>query len=166
MSRSAFKPKKLISRKTVLMYGSTCLFFILLCGVVFAQTPAADSLDAGFRHMYNRDFQTAHQIFENWQQQHPDDARGAAANAAAYLFCEFDRLQILEAELFTDTDKLKDRGKLTPDPEVKAVFESELAKAEQIAEEVLSKTSDAKDALFAQVLVNGLRADYAGLIEK
>ena len=118
--------------------------------------------------MYNMDFTGAHRTFESWQELHPDDPLGPAGNAAAYLFSEFDRLQILEFRLFTDekAHKDKDRPKVMPDPHIKAVFDSELAKADRIAREVLAASPENKNALFAQVLANGLRGDYAALIEK
>ncbi len=51
-----------------------------------------------------------------YQQAHPEDPMGHVSNAAAYLFSEFDRLHILEADLFTDDHKFDNRSKLTPDP--------------------------------------------------
>jgi len=53
--------------------------------------------------MYNLDFDGAHQTFAAWERSHPDDPLGPVSNAAAYLFAEFDRLHILESELFTTT---------------------------------------------------------------
>src|SRR5262249_655769 len=87
-------------------------------------------------------------------------------NAAAYLFSEFDRLQILEFELFTDNERLENRSKVTPDLQIKAAFERKLAKADGIAAGICARSPNVADALFAQVLVNGLRGDYAALIEK
>jgi hypothetical protein len=146
--------------------GLTGFCVLAWCGLAWAEKPVADSLDAGFRHMYNLNFHAAHKIFENWQELHPDDPLGAASNAAAYLFSEFDRMHILEFQLFADTDRLKDRLKLGPNSQIRAAFESEAAKAERIAEEILAQMPNATNALFAQVLVNGLRGDYAALIEK
>jgi hypothetical protein len=140
-------------------------FFVLLqCGAAFAV--GEPSVETGFRQMYNMDFAGAHQTFDSWQELHPDDPLGPAANAAAYLFSEFDRLRILEFRLFTDDDKPKDRRKIVPDSQIKAAFDSELAKADRIAAEVLAQSAEDKNALFAQVLANGLRGDYTALIEK
>ena len=121
------------------------------------------SLDTGFRHMYNLEFESAHKTFEAWQEQYPDDPMGAASNAAAYLFGEFERLRILELNLFIDNKKLDDL-KIKPDPKVKVAFEAELAKADDIAERILTRSADDPNALFAKVLSDGLRGDYAALI--
>ena len=57
-------------------------------------------------------------------------------------------------------------AKLAPDPAVKTEFESELAKSDAAANKILAQKPDDKNALFAQVLANGLRGDYTALIEK
>ena len=91
---------------------------------------------------------------------------GHVSNAAAYLFSEFDRLHILESDLFTDDRKFDNRGKLTPDPAVKAEFEKELTKSTDLANKILAQNSQDKNALFSLVLANGLRGDYTAMIEK
>jgi hypothetical protein len=131
-------------------------------GAVHAEAP---SLDKGFHQMYNLDFQGAHKTFETWESVHPDDPLGAVSNAADYLFAEFDRLHILEFDVFTENEKLGNFDKLL-DPAVKLAFESELAKADTIATDILAKSSSDCNALFARMLSDGLRGDYAGLLEK
>jgi hypothetical protein len=116
--------------------------------------------------MYNLEFANAHQTFLAYQQLHPDDPMGHVSNAAAYLFSEFDRLHILESDLFVSDQKFDGRSKQTPDPAVKAEFDKELTKSEEVAAKVLSSDPGYENALFATVLANGLRGDYAALIEK
>jgi hypothetical protein len=130
----------------------------------FSATPA--SLDDGFRHMYNLDFPAAHKSFENFKALHPDDPLGPAANAAAYLFAEFDRLHVLEFDLFTDGRRTEKFDNLSLDPAIKVAFEGELARVDEIAAKVLAQSSNDPNALFAKILADGLRADYAGLVEK
>ena len=124
------------------------------------------SLEAGYRQMYNLNFDGAHATFEAWESAHPDDAVGPVSNAAAYLFGEFNRLHILESELFTDNDKFSKRKKLAPDPQVRDAFDAELNKGDQIAGRVLSNSPRDANALFAKVMANGLRGDYAAMVEK
>jgi hypothetical protein len=140
---------------------------ILCCtAVVAAQAKPAASLDQGFRDMYNLQFDDAHQVFDAWQQAHPADPLGPAANAAAYLFAEFDRMHILESQLFTDDHSFENRAKPVPDPKVKAAFEAQLAKAQQLADKAVAANAKDANALFAQCMVLGLRGDYAALVEK
>src|SRR6185369_2166288 len=124
------------------------------------------SLDNGFREMYNLNFAAAHKTFECWQELHPEYPLGPAANAAAYLFGEFERLHILELDLFTESKKLEALDKLSPDAKVKAAFDSELAKADGLTKKILADDPRDRDAMFAKVLTDGLRGDYAALVER
>jgi hypothetical protein len=166
----------------MLQIGMKCLFsktvkpllqpfaglLLVFCqhGYAAGATGETISLEAGFRQMYNLDFPAAHRTFETWEAMYPEDPLGAASNAAAYLFAEFDRLHILEFDLFTDNQRTEEFDKLSPDPKSKIAFEDELAKADGLAANILAQSPDDHNALFARVLVDGLRADYAGLVEK
>jgi hypothetical protein len=129
--------------------------------------PAQSLLDVGYNQMYNLEFDEAHKTFERFEQQSPGDPLGPVSNAAAFLFAEFDRLRILQAEFFVqDETTFKRSMKLTPDPKIKEAFYQEIGKAERAASAILSKYPQDRNALFASILNIGLRADYEGLIEK
>jgi hypothetical protein len=128
--------------------------------------PVPTLLDTGFSQMYNLQFDAAHKSFIEWQRLRPDDPMGPVCNAAAYLFAEFDRLHVLESELFVDDQKFEDRSKLAADPKVKQEFDAEIAKATKLAEAAIAKDPKDSNALFARVLVYGLVGDYTALIEK
>lgn len=123
-------------------------------------------IQTGYHQMYNLEFDGAHKTFAEWERQSPDDPLGHVSNAGAYLFAEFDRLDILQAELFVDDDRFRHAKRLTPDPAVRQAFDAELAKAEQLANGILARSPQDTDALFANILAMGLRADYTALIEK
>jgi len=124
------------------------------------------SLDAGFHQMYNLNFSAAHKIFEDWQALHPEDPLGPASNAAAYLFGVFDRLHVLEFDLFTESKRMGDFDELSPDPKDKNAFQSELRKADEIASKILGQSPQDCAALFARMLSEGLKGNYAALIEQ
>jgi hypothetical protein len=147
---------------------SLILGLILLPLSIFAQNDEAQSeeLKLGFQKMYNLEFEDAHRIFQAWENSHPEDPLGPVSNAAAYLFSEFNRLNILQMELFADDDNFSSRARPVPDPEIKKVFEEELTKAEGLANKTLTVSKHNRNALFASVLANGLRGDYAAMIEK
>ncbi len=123
-------------------------------------------LEVGYRQMYNLQFEEAHQSFRSWQASHPEDPLGPSSDAAAYLFSEFNRLGILKAEFLTDDEKIKKSKTPAPDPLAREAFESSLAKSERLADAALERSPRDPNALFARLLVLGLRADYTGLIEK
>ena len=160
---------RLLLAKQTLSLSTLLLAMTLLAS---ALKTAADSaaflppLETGYRQMYNLDFDGAHATFHSWEDSHPDDPLAPVSNAAAYLFSEFDRLHILESQLFTDDSRFAKRARHVPDPEVRAAFDRELAKADAIAARVLSGSPEDANALFAKVMSNGLRGDYAAMIEK
>jgi hypothetical protein len=158
--------KTVFFKRSALACGLTTMLVLLQCDYSQAGPNNATSLDAGFKHMYNLDFAAAHRTFATWQELHPDDPLGAASNAAAYLFSEFERLHILELDLFADNQRLEKMEKLEPDPKIKSAFEKELSKADKLAEKILDHSSDDSNALLAKVLTDGLRGDYAALVEK
>jgi len=83
----------------------------------FAAIPLTSSgLDLGYRHMYNLQFADAHQTFGDWKKAHPEDPLGPVSDGAAYLFAEFDRLHILQSELFVEDGKFLASEKQTPIP--------------------------------------------------
>lgn len=126
----------------------------------------ACDVDSGYRQMYNLDFLGAHRTFLSCQAELPRDPLPHVSNAAAYLFSEFDRLHILELELFTDDSRFDARSTPKPDPAVRDAFMAELSKVEALTQSVLASNPNDRGALLAQVLANGLRSDYAAMIEK
>ena len=143
-------------------------------GLIVAVTPApaqqagnfCSGLAAGYCAMYNLQFSQAHQTFAEWQRVHPQDPLGPVSDAAAYLFSEFDRLHILEAEFFTNDKNFQGQKQLTPDAEVKRKFDSQLDKASALVRERLSRDAHDTNAMFANILALALRGDYLALIEK
>ena len=116
--------------------------------------------------MYNLQFEEAHRTLRGWEQSHPDDPLGPASDAAAYLFSEFNRLGVLEWELFLDDEKFKRSKKLAPDLVTKKAFDASVTLSEQIADRVLARSPQDRNALLAKVMDLGLSSDYLALIEK
>jgi hypothetical protein len=145
----------------------------LLCLAMGRPAEAASGLDAkgtaldrGFVGLYNLDFSGAQRDFSSWEQQHPDDPVGPVSQAAGYLFSEFNRLGVLEAQFFESDDAFNSRSKQSPDPVVRQQFEAAVDEAQSLAHIRLNKDHNDRNALFALTLASGLQADYAALIEK
>lgn len=150
--------------------AASALLFLACAALTAGESPnrvvPQPELDRGFRQMYNLDFSGAHGTFHQYQAAHGDDPLGYVADAAAYLFAEFNRLQILESDLFTDDRKFDSRSQQKPDPAVKVAFENELNRSDELVSKVLATSPSNANALFARVLANGLRGDYTAMIEK
>lgn len=116
--------------------------------------------------MYDLQFDQAHSSFHAWMQQHPADPMGPVADAAAFLFAEFDRLHILQSEFFLHDDAFLNRKKPEPDPKLKSSFDAELRQSQQLADHALAQDASNANAQFATLMRLGLRSDYLALIEK
>jgi len=91
---------------------------------------------------------------------------GPVSEAAGVLFSEFNRLGVLEAQFYEDNSIFLARKKYDADPQQRAHFEQELTRAEGLANSILGRDGRDRDALLAMTLSNGLRSDFAALIEK
>ena len=141
----------------------------LVTAVFLASAPlraSATQLDDGYRYMYDLRFADAHRLFQQWQQIHPDDPMGPVSEAAAYLFSEFDRLRILQSELFVDNTSLFRFRRPEASPTVKKKFEAAIRKGLELAQAALTRQPDDANAQFALVLRQGLYSDYLALIER
>src|ERR1700730_8000235 len=142
------------------MYAAIPALAVLLAADLGTAPPG---LDLGYMQMYDLQFTAAHKTFADYAQSHPNDPLAPASDAAAYLFAEFDRLHILQSEFFVHDDNFRHPKKLNSDPAVRRACDADLIKADKIAAGVLGNMPRDTDALFASILVLGLRADFDGL---
>jgi hypothetical protein len=135
---------------------------------LFCASAQADSLlDVGYRQMYNLEFAEAHRTFGAYERDHPGDPLGTVSDAAAFLFSEFERLNILRSEFAVRDENFFSSAKPLPaDPAMRANFEAKLAITREFARAGLEKSPPDPDAMFATTLRLGLHADYLALIEK
>lgn len=131
-----------------------------------AYSTTGDDLERGYSHMYNLDFTAAHDSFRLWMTQHPNAPIGPVSDAAAYLFAEFDRLGVLDIELFSDDERFQNRTRPAPNPAMRKLFDERTKLAETLAVQGLEKTPNDPELLYARALLCGLRSDYAALIDK
>jgi hypothetical protein len=143
-----------------------CAIWPFNCGRARADALQNTSLDHGYRDMYNLDFAAAHAEFGGWIRAHPEDALGAASDAAAYLFGEFDRLGVIDVQLFADDSRFNSRSRLTPDAGVRKAFEERADQANRLGDAALARNPKDANALYAKTLVCGMRSDYALMIDK
>jgi len=124
------------------------------------------ALEAGFRDMYGMNFDGCETRFVEYTRVHPTDPFGDAALAACILFKEFNRVEVLDAEFYTDDKKLFGDRKIAPDPEVKRRLASATDHAIELANGMLRQNAQSQQALFARAMANGLMADYGALVER
>jgi hypothetical protein len=147
------------------------ILFALLLVIVVCPAPAAtpfgsNLIDQGYHDMYNLQFLDAHLKFEQWMASHPQDPMGPVSDAAAWLFGEFDRLHIIDVQLFTDQSRFDNRDRLTPDTTVRKHFDDRTDQAGRLADAALQRNPKDANALYVKTLISGMRSDYALMIEK
>jgi len=152
-------------RRTAILWAC-CVLCEFAAAVDVPNTAAVSLLDRGFSGLYNLDFSGAQKDFAAWETQHPDDPMGPVSEAAGFLFSEFNRLGVLEAQFYEDDEAFKERPKPAPDPAGRDSFQAAIRRGENLARSRLVKDAQDHDALFALTLSAGLQADYAALIEK
>ncbi|MEO6817640.1 MAG: hypothetical protein ABI177_13165 [Edaphobacter sp.] len=149
--------------------GLLILLLLAATPLAFAfSTPLAggSALDQGYYDMYNLDFRAAHQKFQQWMSAHPQDPMGPASDAAASLFGEFDRLHIIDVQLFADQSRFDSRQRLTPDPAVRKSFDERANQANGLADAALQRNPKDATAFYVKTVICGMKSDYALMIEK
>jgi hypothetical protein len=124
------------------------------------------ALDNGLFQLYDLKFADARSQFVQWEQQHPSASIGPALEAAADLFQEFYSAGILTSEFFRDDKQWLSGTPIKPDRQLDASFFDAAKRAQDRARSQLASNPSDADALFATVLVSGMLADHASLLEK
>ena len=135
---------------------------------VSGSSAVADSpvLDSGFRHLYELDFAAARADFIGYQQQRPGDPIGKAAEAASYLYEEFNAKGIFTSKFFLDNDKLLNGADGTPAENRNVQFLQANGEARKMARRILKSDPQNIHALLALTLADGMESDYDALIVK
>ncbi len=168
------RPTIVVMRKNLAISVAGCLLLIsgALASVPVARAatsslPAAALLDKGYRQMYNLDFNAAHATFADYERANPTSAMGPVSDAAAYLFTELDRLNILRSDFLTKDESFFAVNKPAPgDPTIKRKFEDALGRGQRLADATLKQSPNDADALLASTMGLGLHANYLAMIEK
>jgi hypothetical protein len=140
----------------------TALLLIFPGACAAADTVISDALS----RLYNFDFSGAHRILDRHLAADPSDSLAFSMRAAAYLFSELDRLQILESEFFADDKRIIEKKKLQPDPGIRTKFSEAIQAAQNLAKKRLESDANDKDSLLTLAVCAGLLTDYAALVER
>jgi hypothetical protein len=144
------------------------LFVFIPTSPLFAfSTPLTGTpLNDGYHALYNLDFAAAHNHFQMWMTAHPDDCLGSASDAAAFIFTEFDRLGVLDIELFADDNRFESRKRPDIDPALKQGFTNRIAESERLADTALQHNPKDANALYCKAVTSGMQADWQSLIDR
>ncbi|HUJ30674.1 MAG TPA: hypothetical protein VLY23_05295 [Candidatus Acidoferrum sp.] len=128
--------------------------------------PSAEFLESGFRHLYDVDFTTAREDFLSYQKAHPEDPMGKAAEAASYLYEEFNTKGILTSAFFLNDARFL--GGIEGDPRENR--NDQFIATNHLAREMAKKglEADPHNAhdLLILTITDGMESNYDALIEK
>lgn len=131
-----------------------------------APATGAPRLETAFHLMYELRFDEARAEVVSFQSLHPNDPLGAAAEAASYLFEQFNHQGVLTSAFFLDDDRFLGGIQGQPDRQLSASFLAANERARTMARERLKSNPDDPDGLFALTLADGMQGDFEALIEK
>ncbi len=123
-------------------------------------------LDSGFRQLYELNFEGARGQFLSYQKAQPDDPMGKAAEAACYLYEQFNAKGVFTSEFFLNDSKFLGGAEGSAAQNRNDAFLNANESARGMAKEQLkSKPGDAH-ALLVLTMTDGMEADYDAMIVK
>jgi len=131
-----------------------------------ANAKAVLILDDGFRDLYKLDFQGARTRFGTYQQQQPADPLGKAAEAASYLYEEFNQKGVFTSQFFLDDNLFLGGIPGDPSKNKNEAFVRANGAARAAARQRLKSDPHDAQALLALTMADGMESNYAELIEK
>jgi hypothetical protein len=140
--------------------------FAAFAGTAMAQEPASSRLDDGFQEMYRLQFENARQEFALYEQDHPSDGFGKAAEASSYLFEELNDQGVLTSAFFLDDNKFLKGIDGSPDPARSNAFLRANNKARDLAQQALKDNPRDTSSLLVLTMTDGMAANYEAILMK
>jgi len=123
-------------------------------------------LDRGFRSLYELRFPEARMEFLAFQKAQPGDPLGKAAEAASYLYEEFNDKKILTSAFFLDDAKMQNGADGTPAQNRNDAFLAANHQARDMARLRLKSNPNDAHSLFVLAIADGMESDYDALLVK
>ena len=128
--------------------------------------PAGGLLESGFRQLYELRFQDARAQFLEYQKLKPADPLGKAAEAASYLYEEFNAKGVFTSDFFLNDNKLLNGVGGKPSANRNDEFVETNDEARKMAKQWLLTRPNDPHGLLVLTLTDGMESDYDGIIEK
>jgi hypothetical protein len=128
--------------------------------------PSSGMLETGFRNLYELDFKGGREKFVNYQKLQPHDPMGKAAEAASYLYEQFNNKGIFTSDFFLSDEKFLGGAIGTPAENRNDNFLNANHNAREMAENMLKSDPHDKQALLVITMTDGMEADYDALLVK
>lgn len=128
--------------------------------------PSAALLDNGFRSLYELNFNGAREQFLAYQKAHPEDPLGKAAEAATYLFEEYNAKGVLTSEFFLNDNRFLGGVEGNVGENRNKAFLDANHQAHEMAKKSVKANSRDTRGLLVLTMTDGLESNYAAMIER
>jgi len=135
-------------------------------GPVMEADPSAQYLEIGFQRLYELNFDGARVEFFSYQKSRPDDPLGKAAEAASYLFEQFNAKGVLTSEFFLSDAKFLGGVDGGAAQNQNPAFMTANSRARDMAKVRLKSNPRDIHGLLAITIADGMESDYDALIIK
>lgn len=135
-------------------------------GASFSPDPVPGLLDAGFRDLYELNFQGARDKFVAYQKARPQDPMGAVAEAASDLYEQFNAKGVLTSAFFLNDEKFLKGVDGTPAENRNEQFLGANSRAREMAKARLKADPNDREGLLVLTMADGMESDYDALIIK
>jgi hypothetical protein len=133
---------------------------------VMEPDPSVGLMEKGFQRLYELNFDGARVEFLAYQKNLPDDPMGKAAEAASYLFEQFNAKGILTSDFFLNDTKFLGGADGTAAQNQNPAFVQANNQARDLAKRRLKSNPRDIHALLAITIADGMESDYDALIIK
>jgi len=131
---------------------------------IMAAAPSNALLESGFHHLYELNFKSARTEFVSYQRLVPEDPMGKGAEAASYLFDEFNEKGVFTSEFFLDDSKFLKGVPGNAEENRNPDFERANEAARSQARALLKNNPKDARALLVITMTDGMESDYDALI--
>ena len=129
-------------------------------------SPAPLLLENGFHELYGLNFQGARNQFLTYQRMEPADPLGKVAEAASYLYEEFNQKGVLSSAFFLDDSKFLGGIDGKASENRNDAFLTANRAAREMAKGILQSNPQDVHGLLVLTMADGMESDYDALIEK
>jgi hypothetical protein len=135
-------------------------------GPVLSADTSSQLLDTGFKKLYELNFDGARADFLQYQKIRPDDPMGKAAEAASYLYEQFDVKGILSSEFFLSDQRFLGGVEGSPAQNRNERFETTVHESREMAKKRVKSNSHDVEGLLVLTIADGMESNYNAFIQK
>src|ERR1700691_2473474 len=126
--------------------------------------PDTGMLDTGFHNLYELNFKAGRERFISYEKLEPSDPMGKAAEAASYLYEQFNAKGVFTSDFFLNDEKFLGGAQGTPEENRNDGFLNANHTARAMATQRLKSDPRDRKSLLGLTMTTGMGADYDALL--